>query len=92
MKPFTLLVTALLLGALSSCNRDGDAPKAPVGNGPFKLEKADENEVVLLAPGTEPQRVERSSKLVVAGRILDRVAELLLTPTARSGPRAPSSP
>ncbi|HVO49439.1 MAG TPA: bifunctional phosphopantothenoylcysteine decarboxylase/phosphopantothenate--cysteine ligase CoaBC [Thermoanaerobaculia bacterium] len=38
---------------------------------------ADENEVVLLAPGAEPVRVERSSKTVVAGRILDRVAELL---------------
>lgn len=38
---------------------------------------ADENEVVLLAPGAEPARVERSSKTVVAGRILDRVAELL---------------
>ncbi len=38
---------------------------------------ADDNEVVLLAPGTEPARIERSSKTVVAGRILDRVAELL---------------
>ncbi len=37
----------------------------------------DENEVVLLAPGAEPARIERSSKTVVAGRILDRVAELL---------------
>ena len=38
---------------------------------------ADENEVVLLAPGAEPVRIERSSKTVVAGRILDRVAALL---------------
>jgi phosphopantothenoylcysteine decarboxylase/phosphopantothenate--cysteine ligase len=38
---------------------------------------ADDNEVVLLAPGAEPARIERSSKTVVAGRILDRVAELL---------------
>jgi phosphopantothenoylcysteine decarboxylase/phosphopantothenate--cysteine ligase len=38
---------------------------------------ADENEVVLLAAGAQPARVERSSKTVVAGRILDRVAELL---------------
>ena len=42
---------------------------------------ADENEVVLLAPGAEPERVGRTSKLVAAGRILDRVAALLLTPT-----------
>jgi phosphopantothenoylcysteine decarboxylase/phosphopantothenate--cysteine ligase len=38
---------------------------------------ADENEVVLLAAGAQPARIERSSKTVVAGRILDRVAELL---------------
>ena len=38
---------------------------------------ADENEVVLLAPGRAPERVERASKIVVAGRILDRVAALL---------------
>ncbi len=38
---------------------------------------ADENEVLLLAPGAEPVRIERSSKTVVAGRILDRVAALL---------------
>jgi phosphopantothenoylcysteine decarboxylase/phosphopantothenate--cysteine ligase len=38
---------------------------------------ADENEVVLLAPGVEPVRIERASKTVVAGRILDRVAALL---------------
>jgi phosphopantothenoylcysteine decarboxylase/phosphopantothenate--cysteine ligase len=38
---------------------------------------ADENEVVLLAAGAPPARIERSSKTVVAGRILDRVAELL---------------
>ena len=38
---------------------------------------ADENEVVLLAADAEPARIEKSSKTVVAGRILDRVAELL---------------
>jgi phosphopantothenoylcysteine decarboxylase/phosphopantothenate--cysteine ligase len=38
---------------------------------------ADENEVVLLAPGAEPVRVEKASKTVVAGRILDRVTALL---------------
>ncbi len=38
---------------------------------------ADENEVVLLSPGAEASRIERASKTVVAGRILDRVAELL---------------
>jgi phosphopantothenoylcysteine decarboxylase/phosphopantothenate--cysteine ligase len=38
---------------------------------------ADENEVVLLAPGAAPERIERASKTVVAGRILDRVAALL---------------
>jgi phosphopantothenoylcysteine decarboxylase/phosphopantothenate--cysteine ligase len=38
---------------------------------------ADDNEVVLLAPGAEPVRVEKSSKTIVAGRILDRVATLL---------------
>jgi phosphopantothenoylcysteine decarboxylase/phosphopantothenate--cysteine ligase len=38
---------------------------------------ADENEVVLLAANAEPARIEKSSKTVVAGRILDRVAELL---------------
>lgn len=38
---------------------------------------ADENEVVLLAPGVAPERVEKASKTVVAGRILDRVAALL---------------
>jgi phosphopantothenoylcysteine decarboxylase/phosphopantothenate--cysteine ligase len=38
---------------------------------------ADENEVVLLAAGAEPARVEKKSKTLVAGRILDRVATLL---------------
>jgi phosphopantothenoylcysteine decarboxylase/phosphopantothenate--cysteine ligase len=38
---------------------------------------SDENEVVILAPGAAPERVERASKTVVAGRILDRVAALL---------------
>ena len=38
---------------------------------------SDENEVVLLAPTAAPERVERASKTVVAGRILDRVAALL---------------
>jgi phosphopantothenoylcysteine decarboxylase/phosphopantothenate--cysteine ligase len=38
---------------------------------------SDENEVVLLAAGREPERIERSSKTVVAGRILDRVGDLL---------------
>ena len=38
---------------------------------------ADENEVVLLVSGAEPSRIERASKTVVAGRILDRVAALL---------------
>jgi phosphopantothenoylcysteine decarboxylase / phosphopantothenate---cysteine ligase len=38
---------------------------------------ADENEVVLLAAGRQAERVERASKTVVAGRILDRVAALL---------------
>jgi phosphopantothenoylcysteine decarboxylase/phosphopantothenate--cysteine ligase len=37
----------------------------------------DENEVLLLAPGRPPERVEKASKTVVAGRILDRVAALL---------------
>jgi phosphopantothenoylcysteine decarboxylase/phosphopantothenate--cysteine ligase len=43
---------------------------------------ADENEVVLLAPGAEPERVGRSPKLIAAGRILDRVAELILAKQA----------
>jgi phosphopantothenoylcysteine decarboxylase/phosphopantothenate--cysteine ligase len=53
---------------------------------------ADENEVVLLAPGAEPVRVERASKTVVAGRILDRVAALLdvKCPKTRIAP-APST-
>ncbi|MGA7990240.1 MAG: phosphopantothenoylcysteine decarboxylase, partial [Thermoanaerobaculia bacterium] len=38
---------------------------------------ADENEVLLLAPDRKPERVDRASKTVVAGRILDRVAALL---------------
>jgi phosphopantothenoylcysteine decarboxylase/phosphopantothenate--cysteine ligase len=51
---------------------------------------ADENEVVLLAPGVEPVRIERSSKTVVAGRILDRVAALLDVKCPRtSEPPAP---
>lgn len=38
---------------------------------------ADDNEVVLLVPGAAPERIERASKTVVAGRILDRVVALL---------------
>ena len=53
---------------------------------------ADENEVVLLAAGAQPACIERSSKTVVAGRILDRVAELLdvKCPKNKSAP-APSA-
>jgi len=54
---------------------------------------ADENEVLILAPGTAPERVERSSKTVVAGRILDRVAVLLdvKCPKTKDAP-APATP
>jgi phosphopantothenoylcysteine decarboxylase/phosphopantothenate--cysteine ligase len=38
---------------------------------------ADENEVALFARDADPVRIERSSKTVVAGRILDRVTEIL---------------
>lgn len=37
----------------------------------------DTNEVVVLAPGAEPERVPLQSKEAVAGRILDRLAALL---------------
>jgi phosphopantothenoylcysteine decarboxylase / phosphopantothenate---cysteine ligase len=53
---------------------------------------ADENEVLLLAPGADPVRIERSSKTVVAGRILDRVATLLdlKCPKTKDAPAPPT--
>jgi phosphopantothenoylcysteine decarboxylase / phosphopantothenate---cysteine ligase len=52
---------------------------------------ADENEVVLLAPGVQPESVERASKTVVAGRILDRVAALLDVKCPKTNAPAPAA-
>jgi len=53
---------------------------------------AEENEVILLAPGAPPESVERTSKAVVAGRILDRLVPLLDAKCPRSPAPALATP